>query len=165
MLRPAVIGVGHLGTQHARIHATLAAEGLCEFAAVCDLDETRAQKVATQRNTRSTADWRSLIGQVDAVSLAVPTESHCEIACELLTAGIHVLVENRSHAAEEPTDIASAQEEKRAAKGHANDKNGVVGGPLFASRLFRNPASVSSRPSTRHRCRLRFNDSRSGHRQ
>ena len=90
MLRTAVIGVGHLGTQHARLHAALAAEGACEFVSVCDLDEARARHVATERNTQANTDWRALIGKVDAVSLAVPTESHCEIACGLLEQGIHV---------------------------------------------------------------------------
>ena len=93
MLRTAVIGVGHLGGQHARIHATLAAEGRAQFISVCDVDNARAHKVADEWQVASTADWRSLIGRVDAVSLAVPTESHCEIACTLLEAGIHVLVE------------------------------------------------------------------------
>src|SRR2546430_9997046 len=93
MLRTAVIGVGHLGAQHARLHAKLAAEGLCTFTAVCDLLEERAQIVAAEREVTWTDDWRSLIGAVDAVSLAVPTEAHSEIAGTLLEAGIHVLVE------------------------------------------------------------------------
>lgn len=137
MLRTAVIGVGHLGTQHARIHATLAAEGFCEFAAVCDLDETRAQKVAIERNTQSTANWRTLIGKVEAVSLAVPTESHCEIACELLNAGIHVLVEKPISRTLEEADrmIASAQEGKAVLQvGHAERFN---------------PALVALRPHVR----------------
>jgi len=92
-LRTAVIGVGHLGRQHARIHSNLAAEGLTEFVAVCDLDEKTASEIAAERKVSWTADWRTLIGNVEAVSLAVPTVSHCEIACELLEAGIHVLVE------------------------------------------------------------------------
>jgi predicted dehydrogenase len=92
-LRTAVIGVGHLGRQHARIHSDLAAEGLTEFIAVCDLDEKTAQGIAAERKVEWSSEWRSLIGRVDAVSLAVPTESHCEIGCVLLEAGIHVLVE------------------------------------------------------------------------
>ena len=92
-LRTAVIGVGHLGREHARIHATLAAEGSSEFTAVCDLNETTARTISDERKTEWTTDWRDLVGRVDAVSLAVPTESHCEIACELLRSGIHVLVE------------------------------------------------------------------------
>src|ERR1044072_2194281 len=93
MLRTAVIGVGHLGTQHARLHATLAAEGVCRFAAVCDIDEQRAQAVAIERNTQANTDWQTLIGKVDAVSLAVPTEAHAEIGCAFLEAGVSVLVE------------------------------------------------------------------------
>ena len=92
-LRTAVIGVGHLGREHARIHAALAAEGLTECLSVCDLDEQTARAVAAERRVDWTTDWRELIGRVDVVSLAVPTESHCEIARELLEAGIHVLVE------------------------------------------------------------------------
>jgi predicted dehydrogenase len=91
-LRTAVIGVGHLGRQHARVHKTLAAEGLTQCQWVCDLDERAARTVAAE-GIEWTADWRELIGRVDAVSLVVPTESHCEIACGLLDSGIHVLVE------------------------------------------------------------------------
>jgi predicted dehydrogenase len=92
-LRTAVIGVGHLGRQHARIHSNLAAEGVSEFVSVCDVDEQTASAIADERQVEWTTDWRQLIGKVEGVSLAVPTESHCEIACALLEAGIHVLVE------------------------------------------------------------------------
>jgi predicted dehydrogenase len=92
-LRTAVIGVGSLGRQHARLHANLAAEGLCSFVSVVDLNEEGARLIAEERKVEWTTNWRDLIGKVDAVSLAVPTEAHCEIACGLLEAGIHVLVE------------------------------------------------------------------------
>jgi predicted dehydrogenase len=92
-LRTAVIGVGHLGRQHARLHAALAAEGAIDFVAACDRDEKRAGEIAAERETEAVTDWRILIDRVDAVSLAVPTESHCEIACGLLREGVHVLVE------------------------------------------------------------------------
>jgi predicted dehydrogenase len=92
-LRTAVIGVGSLGRQHARIHGALAAEGRSQFVAVCDLNEETARSVSEERTTEWVTDWRELIGRVDAVSLAVPTEAHCEIACGLLENGIHVLVE------------------------------------------------------------------------
>jgi len=92
-LRTAVIGVGHLGRQHARIHSQLAAAGTTDFISVCDLTETTAREIAAERNVAWTTNWHDLIDQVDAVSLAVPTESHCELACGLLAAGIHVLVE------------------------------------------------------------------------
>jgi predicted dehydrogenase len=93
MLRTAVIGVGHLGRHHARIHAEMATEGRVSFLSVCDLEPERARSVADNWKVESTTDWHTLIGKVDAISLAVPTESHAEIACGLLAAGIHVLVE------------------------------------------------------------------------
>src|ERR1041385_1485557 len=93
MLRTAVIGVGHLGQQHARIHAALDAEGKSQLIAVCDIDEARANTIAADWRVESTIDWRTLVGNVDAVSLAVPTELHCEIACAFLESGTHVLVE------------------------------------------------------------------------
>src|SRR5689334_16225843 len=93
MLRTAVIGAGSLGSQHARIHAALAAEGLSQFTAVCDLNEETARSISSERQTDWTTNWRELIGRIDAASVAVPTEAHCEIACGLLEAGIHVLVE------------------------------------------------------------------------
>jgi predicted dehydrogenase len=92
-LKTAVIGVGHLGKQHARIHSVLAGEGVADFVAVCDLNEQTARQIAAERNVEWTQDWKQLVGRVDAVSLAVPTEVHCEVACGLLEAGIHVLVE------------------------------------------------------------------------
>jgi len=93
MLRTAVIGVGHLGKQHARIHAALAHEGRSQFVRVCDIDQKRGGEIANEYDVALNSDWRDLIGNVDAVSLAVPTESHAEIACGLLAAGINCLVE------------------------------------------------------------------------
>jgi len=93
MTRTAVIGVGHLGRQHARIHAEIAAAGDTQFVSVCDINEATARSIAAERETDWTTDWRTLAGRVDAVSLATPTESHAEIACALLAAGVHVLVE------------------------------------------------------------------------
>jgi predicted dehydrogenase len=137
MLRTAVIGVGHLGGQHARLHAALAAEGLSNFAAACDVMEDRARSVAAERKVEWTTDWRSLIGKIDAASLAVPTESHCEIACGLLEAGIHVLVEKPISRTLEEADRMIAAAKKGAAilqVGHAERFN---------------PALVALRPHVR----------------
>ena len=125
-LRTAVIGVGHLGEQHARIHATLAGEGLSQFTSVCDIDADRVKEVAGNWGINSTTEWRTLVGQVDAVSLAVPTESHCEIACGLLAAGIHVLVEKPiSRTLEEAGRMIAAGEQGNAVLqvGHAERFN------------------------------------------
>ena len=92
-IRTAVIGVGSLGRQHARLHAALASEGVSDFICVVDLNEQTAKSVAEERHVDWRTDWHEIIGKVDAVSLAVPTETHYEIACSLLESGIHVLVE------------------------------------------------------------------------
>jgi predicted dehydrogenase len=136
-LRTAVIGVGSLGSQHARIHAALAAEGRTQFMSVCDLNEETARSISEERRTEWTTDWRELIGRVDAVSLAVPTEAHCEIACGLLEKGIHVLVEKPiSRTLEEADRMIRAAEQGKAV--------------LQVGHLERfNPAMVALRPHVR----------------
>lgn len=136
-LRTAVIGVGHLGRQHARILGSLASEGHSQLVVVCDLDESTARAIAEDRVTEWTTEWRTLIGRVDAVSLAVPTESHCEIGCELLKAGIHVLVEKPiSRSLEEADRMIDAAR--------------VGGAILQVGHLERfNPALVALRPHVR----------------
>ena len=137
-LRTAVIGVGHLGRQHARIHANLAAEGLTEFALVCDLDEQTARSIGDEKQVAWTTDWREMMGRVDAVSLAVPTESHAELAVGLLEAGIHVLVEK-------PIARTLAEADQMIA---AAAKGGAL---LQVGHLERfNPALVALRPHVRN---------------
>lgn len=136
-LRTAVIGVGHLGRHHARIHSNLAAEGVADFVSICDVDEQTATAIASERKVEWTTDWRQLIGKVEAVSVAVPTVSHCEIACELLEAGIHVLVEKpiaRTLAEADEMIAAAAQSGALLQVGHAERFN---------------PALVALRPHVR----------------
>src|SRR5437588_9037844 len=137
-LRTAVIGVGHLGKQHARIHATLFGEGRSQFLSVCDIDNARANEIAQQHNVRAVTSWQELIGSVDAVSLAVPTESHCEIACALLEAGIHVLVEKPISRTLEEADRMIA----------AANKSGAILQVGHAERF--NPAMMALRPHVRN---------------
>ena len=89
-LRVAVIGVGHLGRHHARILSTLPGARLV---AVVDTNRGRAEEIARTVNTQAIFDARDLAGQVDAVTIAVPTELHRDIAMPFLEAAIPVLVE------------------------------------------------------------------------
>ena len=89
-LRVAVIGVGHLGKHHARILASLPG---VELAAVVDTNRARAEEIAAANGTRAAFAAGDLIGQVDAVTVAVPTELHRDIALPFLKAGVPVLVE------------------------------------------------------------------------
>lgn len=114
-LRTAVVGVGHLGRQHARIHSLLSSEGSTEFVAVCDLNEQTARSIGEERGVDWTTNWQELVGKVDAVSLAVPTEVHAEIACRLLHAGIHILVEKPiSRSLQEADQMIRAAQDGRA---------------------------------------------------
>jgi predicted dehydrogenase len=89
-LRVAVIGVGHLGQQHARIYTELPG---VELVAVADVAEARRREVAGRLRVPAAADYRTLLGKVDAVSVAVPTLLHAEIARAFLVGGSDVLVE------------------------------------------------------------------------
>ncbi|HSK08911.1 MAG TPA: Gfo/Idh/MocA family oxidoreductase [Vicinamibacterales bacterium] len=89
-LRVAAIGVGHLGRHHARLLASLDEATLV---AVVDAKPDRAREVAAACGTTAVDDPADLIGRVDAVSVAVPTESHLEVALPFLERGIPVLVE------------------------------------------------------------------------
>jgi len=88
--RIAVIGVGHLGKHHARILSAMAG---VELVAVVDTNMKRATEVAAEHGGRPMLDVRELDGKVDAVTIAVPTEVHLEVARPLLLAGVPVLVE------------------------------------------------------------------------
>ncbi|HRA41823.1 MAG TPA: Gfo/Idh/MocA family oxidoreductase, partial [Pyrinomonadaceae bacterium] len=92
-LRVAAIGVGSLGRHHGRNYAELAAEGRVEMFGVCDVNAETAATIAADNKCDSFTNWRDLLGKVDVVSVATPTETHCEIACAFLESGVHVLVE------------------------------------------------------------------------
>ncbi len=88
-LKVAVIGIGHLGKEHARIYASLPNVDLI---ALCDRDKSKEEK-ARELGTQFTTDFRHLIGKVDAVSVVVPTAYHYEVAKPFMEAGTHVLIE------------------------------------------------------------------------
>ncbi len=89
-LRVAVVGVGHLGKHHARLLAGI--DG-AKLTAIVDLDIARASAAAGDSGARVLSDYRELFGQIDAVTVAAPTELHREIALPFLQQGIAVLVE------------------------------------------------------------------------
>ncbi|MDL0121106.1 Gfo/Idh/MocA family oxidoreductase [Halobacterium salinarum] len=88
-LNVGVIGVGSMGHHHARVYNQLDGATLV---GVADADETRAQEVAEEFDTQATSQ-DELVKQVDAVSIAVPTKFHRDIAIECIANGVHVLIE------------------------------------------------------------------------
>jgi predicted dehydrogenase len=133
-LRAAAIGVGSLGRHHARNYAELAREGRIEFIGACDIDHETANRVSSDTGCTSFTDWNELIGKVDVVSIATPTETHGEIACAFLDKGVHVLVEK-------PIAVSLVDADKMIA---AARRSGVK---LMVGQLERfNPAMVALRP-------------------
>jgi len=85
-----VVGVGYLGSLHARVYSQLKNVNL---SCICDIDKKRAKKIAKRYRVWYFPDYRTMLNKVDAVSIAVPTSQHYKIAKEFLENGIHVLIE------------------------------------------------------------------------
>ena len=89
-LRLAVVGVGHLGKEHARILTSLPE---VELIGVADARAEQAHDVAQRCGTRPFSDYRALLPLIDAAVIAAPTSHHAVIAAEFLGRGIPLLVE------------------------------------------------------------------------
>jgi predicted dehydrogenase len=89
-LNVAVIGVGHLGRFHARIYA---AHPGAELVCVVDSDAARARELAQELGCRACEHISELPADIEAVSIAVPTQLHAEIAIPLLERGLPCLIE------------------------------------------------------------------------
>jgi predicted dehydrogenase len=101
-LRMAVIGVGHLGKEHARILAGLPN---VDLVGVADVNRDQAEAVARNLGTQAFGDFWPLLNLVDAASIAVPTTYHVAVAREFLRRGISLLVEKPL-----ALDVAGAEE-------------------------------------------------------
>ena len=133
-LRTAAIGVGSLGRHHARNYAELAREGRVEFIGACDTSADTVEQVGKDNVCATFTDWRELLDKVDAVSIATPTETHCEIACAFLEKGVNVLVEKPIALTLDEADKMISVAAKSGAK-------------LMVGQLERfNPAMVALRP-------------------
>jgi predicted dehydrogenase len=101
-LRVGVVGIGHIGSNHARLYAEIPS---AEFTAVYDIDLLRGNAVGRKFGATPAKSLDEFIEMVDATSVATPTNTHYEIARSLLERGKHVLVEkpitdNTTHASE-----------------------------------------------------------------
>jgi len=106
----AVIGVGYLGTIHARVYSQF---DNCELVGVCDTDESKARKIAKRFKTAYFSDYRKLFGKIEAVSIAVPTNLHHKVSKDFLEQGIHLLVEKPiTKTLEEAEDLLALADKK-----------------------------------------------------
>jgi len=89
-VRAAVIGVGYLGRFHAQKYAAM---DDVELVGVVDIDPSRAREVAREVGSEPYTDCGRLPEGIDAVSIAVPTTVHAEVAIPFLRRGVAVLLE------------------------------------------------------------------------
>jgi UDP-N-acetylglucosamine 3-dehydrogenase len=92
MLKAAVIGVGSMGRNHARVYREMEA---ADLVAVVDNNPQVAGKVGADFSTTAYTDYQEMLdkSKPDLVSLAVPTQMHFQVASDLIRRGVHVLVE------------------------------------------------------------------------
>ena len=101
-LRVGVVGVGHIGSSHARLYANMPT---AELGAIYDVDAGRANSIAKKLGVTVAHSLDQFAQLVDAASICTPTKSHHEIAFPLLQRNKHLLVEkpiteNPQHATE-----------------------------------------------------------------
>src|SRR3954471_4677874 len=89
-LRVGVVGVGHIGSNHARLYSEAKAG---ELVAIYDIDQRRAEQLAKKYGVHAAASLEEFAERVDAASVATPTKCHFEVARELLDRGKHLLIE------------------------------------------------------------------------
>jgi predicted dehydrogenase len=89
-LRVGVIGVGHMGEYHLQKYRSIPK---VEIVGVADTNHERLTDIRKRYNVKIYKNYHELLSEVDAVSLAVPTTEHFDVAKEILTKGIHLLIE------------------------------------------------------------------------
>lgn len=91
-MKVAVIGVGSMGKNHARIYAELPD---VEFVAVADKNLELVEAVADKYGIRAYSKFEELLEKESpqAVSIAVPTAKHFEVGSAAMRAGADVLIE------------------------------------------------------------------------
>lgn len=140
-LKTAVVGVGYLGTFHAEKLARLPESKLV---AVADSHFATAHRVARRLGVEAVSDYRQLLGKVDAVSIAVPTEYHFAVASEFLKSRVHVLLEKPIAATLEEAqaliDLA-AQQQRILQIGHLERFNPAV---LALENMIEQPLFIES---------------------
>ncbi len=89
-LRLGVVGVGYFGQFHAEKYHKMPE---VELVGLADIDSSRSRGMAKRFNTDAYLNYEDLYDKVDAVSIAVPTPIHYQVAKDFFHKGIDVLLE------------------------------------------------------------------------
>jgi predicted dehydrogenase len=144
-MRTAVVGVGYLGRFHAQKYRDL---GASELVGVADPSAAARAAITAELGVPAHADYRELLGRVEAVSIVTPTPLHYGVAREFLEAGAHVLVEKPMTAtvAEGERLIEAARQARRILQvGHLERFNAAVQAlqPMLAVPRFMESARLA----------------------
>ena len=89
-IKVGVIGVGHMGEYHVQKYKALST---VDLVGIVDVNPERAKEIALRYGTKAFNDHEELLTRVDGVSLAVPTDSHYQVAKDILRHDVHLLIE------------------------------------------------------------------------
>lgn len=89
-VKVAVIGTGYLGSLHAKLYKEIEA---CSLEGICDIEPSHLDTLCAELGVPGFTDHRQLFSKVDAVSIAVPTKLHYNIARDFLAHNVNTLVE------------------------------------------------------------------------
>ncbi|MGD8473376.1 MAG: Gfo/Idh/MocA family oxidoreductase, partial [Anaerolineae bacterium] len=128
MMRAAVIGVGSMGRNHARVYREIPE---VELLGVADVDASVAEEVARFYGIRAYTDYRAMLDEIkpDAITVSVPTQWHAPVVLDALSCGCHILVEKPIAACVEEgeTMIRAAHQANRIlAVGHIERYNPAI---------------------------------------
>lgn len=115
-----------MGKHHARVYSSIKG---CRLVAVSDVNEKAGREIARQHACLYFKDYKEMLKEVDAVSIAIPTAYHKEVALECINAGKHVLVEKPiSDTLENAREIIAAAKRMKVklAVGHVERFNPAV---------------------------------------
>ena len=151
-LRAGVVGLGYLGSFHAKKYVQLGMEGLVDLRFLVDTKKEAFDSKGWPGSVRVSDRLEDMIGQVDVASVATPTLAHFEVAKTLLEHGIHVLIEKPvTKSIEEALELERLAKAKGlvVAIGHIERFNGAivavrdrVSGPRFIESLRLSPFQV-----------------------
>ena len=157
-MKAGVIGVGAMGQHHARVYHEM--DGV-ELIGVSDIDQGRAEEIATMYDTQVFNDYRKLLScDLDLVSVAVPTTLHRNVAMDVISAGVHLLVEKPiASTLEDADEMISAAKDAgvRLMVGHIERFNPAVTRlkEIIDSGMLGDIVSISARRVGPHNPRIR----------
>ena len=126
LLNVGVIGVGHLGSLHVKMYAEIP---LVKLVGVYDSDPQRAEKKAAEFGIKAFSALDDLLSQVEAVSIATPTQSHYDVAMQVIKRGVHLLIEKPITATIEQAQALTERAETKGLKlqvGHIERFNPAI---------------------------------------